>query len=97
MTERERIEVAETKIRKCQEQGNKCGVCGKPITPYNLQLAHKVEKSKANLKKYGKQIIHHPMNLVAVCSLKCNDAVLLSPKTHPIEANELIEEIRRNL
>ena len=97
MTERERLEVAETKIRKCQEQHFKCGVCGELITPYTLQLAHRIPKTKYNLKTYGKEIIHNDLNLVAVCSLKCNSSVLLDPKTHPIEAKELIEEIRRNL
>lgn len=97
MTEHERIEVSETKIRKCQEQLYKCGVCGKPITPYNCQLAHKIPKTKFLLKHYGKDIIHHDLNLVAVCSLKCNSAVLCDPKTKPIEANELIEKIKENL
>lgn len=97
MTERERLEIAETKIRKCQEQQFKCGVCGKPITPYSCQLAHRVPKTKFNLKEYGKAIMHHDLNLVAVCSLRCNSSVLLDPSTHPIEAKELIEEIKENL
>ena len=29
--------------------------------------------------------------------MKCNDAVLLHPKTHPIEAKELIEKIKEEL
>jgi ketosteroid isomerase-like protein len=49
------------------------------------------------LKQYGKEVINHPLNLATVCSLKCNDAVLLDPKTHPIEARELIEKIKEEL
>lgn len=97
MTERERLEIADTKIRKCQEQSFKCGVCGELITPYTCQLAHRIPKTKYNLKTYGKEIIHHDLNLVAVCSLKCNSSVLLDPSTHPIEAKKLIEEIKENL
>ena len=97
MTERERLEVAETKIRKCQEQNYRCGVCGKPITPQSCQLAHRVPKTKFLLSKYGKQIIHHDLNLVACCSLKCNAAVLCDPKTRLIEAKELIDEIKESL
>ncbi len=97
MTERERLEVSEMKILKCQEQNCRCGVCGKPITPYNLQLAHRIPSTKGYLKKYGKQVIHNKLNLVACCSLRCNDSVLLDPKTHPIEANELIEKIKESL
>ena len=97
MTEREKIEVAETKIRICQKQYFKCGVCGELITPYTLQLAHRIPKTKYNLKTYGKEIIHNDLNMVACCSLKCNSSVLLDPKTHPIEAMELIEEIKESL
>jgi len=35
-------------------------------------MAHRLRQSKANLKKWGEEIIHHPINLVATCSLKCN-------------------------
>ena len=63
----------------------------------NLQLAHRIPKAKSYLKKYGKEVIHHKLNLATVCSLKCNDAVLLDPKTHPIEAQELIEKINEVL
>ena len=97
MTERERLEVAETKIRKCQEQNYRCGVCGKPITPQSCQLSHKLPKTKFLLMKYGKEIIHHDLNLVACCSLKCNAAVLCDPKTRPIQAKELIDEIKESL
>ena len=62
--------------------------------PGNLQLAHKIPATKGYLKRYGKEVIHHPLNLATVCSLKCNDAVLLDPKTHPIEAEELIRRIK---
>lgn len=97
MTEREKFEVAETKMRKCQEQNYKCGVCGKLITPQSCQLAHRIPSTKFYLKQYRKQIIHHDLNLVACCSLKCNAAVLCDPKTRPIEAQELIDEIKESL
>ena len=62
-----------------------------------VQLAHICPATKSYLKKYGKEVIHHPLNLATVCSLKCNDAVLLDPKTHPIEAKELIDRIKEAL
>jgi len=60
----------------------------------NCQIAHRIPQTKRNLKVYGKAILHHPLNLATVCSLKCNSAVLLSPATHPLEANELIRKIK---
>jgi 5-methylcytosine-specific restriction endonuclease McrA len=94
MTERERFEYQENRIRLMIERGCVCEVCGKPLHLGNLQLAHRIPKAKRYLKKYGKEVIHHPLNLATVCSLKCNDAVLLDPKTHPIEAAELIRRIK---
>jgi len=97
MTERERFVYQENRIRLMVERGCKCEVCGKPLHLGNLQLAHICPATKGYLKKYGKEVIHHPLNLATVCSLKCNDAVLLDPKTHPIEAKELIEKIKEEL
>ena len=94
MTERERFEYQENRIRLMIERGCTCEVCGKPLHLGNLQLAHRIPKAKRYLKLYGKEVIHHPLNLATVCSLKCNDAVLLDPKTHPIEAAELIRRIK---
>jgi len=97
MTERERFEYQENRIRLMVERGCKCEVCGKHLDITNLQLAHRIPQTKGYLKRYGKEVLHHPMNLATVCSLKCNDAVLLDPKTHPIEARELIEKIKEEL
>jgi 5-methylcytosine-specific restriction endonuclease McrA len=94
MTERERFEYQENRIRLMVERGCTCEVCGKHLDCGNLQLAHRIPKRKIYLKQYGKEVIHHPLNLATVCSLKCNDAVLLDPKTHPIEAQELIRKIK---
>jgi hypothetical protein len=75
------------------ERGCKCEVCGAELHIGNCQLAHRIPSTKYNLKKYGKKVIHSTLNLATVCCLKCNDAVLLSPATHPLEAEELIRRI----
>lgn len=94
MTTRERVR--ETKLRLLNQRGSRCEVCGKQLTLDTCQLAHRIPKTKHNLKTYGKTVLHHEYNLVAVCSL-CNSAVLLSPATHPIEAKALIERIQKNI
>ena len=97
MTERERFDYQENRIRLMVERGCKCEVCGKPLHLSNLQIAHRVPQYKSYLKQYGKEVIHHPLNLATVCSLACNSAVLLSPATHPIEAKALIGRIQDDL
>ncbi len=94
MTERERIAIAEKKIRLLEARGHECEVCGKQINACTTQLAHRVIKSGDNLKKYGKAIIHHDLNLALTCSLYCNGKVIVNglPKEHLlIEIKEAIE------
>ena len=91
------LKIFETKLRVYARCRGKCEVCGKPMSIYEMQMAHRVPKTKFYLKKYGKEIVHNDMNLAATCSLKCNSSVLLDPKTHPIEAQELIEKIKESL
>ena len=91
----EKLKAEEQKFSILNQQHGICGVCGIPML--RPQIAHRIPKTKYNLKTYGKEVIHHRFNLVAVCSLKCNSDVLLSPATHPIEAKALIDKIKREL
>ena len=97
MTLRERTNMIEQKIAMLKACNWECEVCGKMLSLATCQIAHRIPKTKYNLKTYGKAVIHHPKNLACVCSLKCNSAVLLNIATHPIEAKELIYEIREAL
>ena len=67
-----------------------CQVCGGPLSV--PQLAHRIGQRKMFLKMYGKEVIHHPLNLVSVCSLECNAKVDISNR--PAEVTELVQEIR---
>jgi hypothetical protein len=49
-----------------------CHVCRSRLAS---QQAHRLPQTKINLKKYGKKVVHHNINLVSVCSLECNKAV----------------------
>lgn len=97
MRERDKINAIEKKQQIIAERGFRCEVCGKPVSYQTAQLAHKIPSTKSYLQRYGEDIIHHRLNLAVVCSLKCNSAVLLDPKSHPIEARELIEKIKEEL
>ena len=95
MTDRERFEASEQKLALIERAGGMCEVCGASLT--HPQIAHRIPKFKRYLKKWGKEVIHHPFNLAIVCSLRCNSAVLLDPATRPIEAEQLIQRILENI
>jgi hypothetical protein len=78
MTERESFDLDIVRQRIFANALYRCEVCGGPLMRYGTpQLAHRVPKSKANLRKYGPARVHHERNLAPVCSLKCNSAVIV--------------------
>jgi hypothetical protein len=91
--------IREMKFIQHLTQHGKCDHCHKDIPSskiYESHLAHRIPKSKANLKKYGKDIIHHPLNIPLVCgdnNNKCNNAVLIGEK--PIRIMALVAEIKQ--
>lgn len=84
----------DTRLLVYRRDRGRCSHCGKPV-PWPGQLAHRISQSKAMLRKYGKEVIHHPLNLKLVCSLHCNDLVSIS--NHPVAEKELVERIRHEL
>jgi 5-methylcytosine-specific restriction endonuclease McrA len=70
-----------------------CQTCKESIYIHGTpQAAHRISKSKMNLKKYGPEIIHHPLNMVSVCSIGyCNDHWNIG--NSPIEIEKLVDEI----
>lgn len=72
---------------KCQYPG-----CSNPA----CHLAHRIAQTKANIKKYGKSIIHHELNLVAVCeNLEHNSYFNIG--FNPVETEKLVEKIKAEL
>jgi len=55
----------------------RCEICGLPLVNEKAipQLAHIVKQSKYNIKRYTKEVIHHPDNIKVVCGLTCNSKV----------------------
>ncbi|MGB3465491.1 MAG: hypothetical protein WBA74_09475, partial [Cyclobacteriaceae bacterium] len=63
MTFDEKMQAIEQKQQMIREQGGRCFYCGELFSNNCLpQFAHKLVKSKANIKKYGKEVIHHKLN-----------------------------------
>jgi transposase len=68
--------------------GYKCQKCNKNLFTQQFSgLAHRLSKSKVNLKKYGSKVINHNFNLVASC-LEHNHLYLIDNK--PAKTIELI-------
>ena len=69
---RNSLEIFDTRLKLYERSQGRCEICDISMPFNQMQMAHRLRQSKANLKKWGKEIIHHPINLVATCSLKCN-------------------------
>lgn len=91
-----KFEAIEQKERMAVKARWRCVVCGKRLSFNEMELAHRIPKHKKYLRKYGPEIIHHPFNMRITCS-KHNSTVLIDPATHPIEAEELVREIKEYL
>jgi len=72
---------------KCQYPG-----CNKPA----CHLAHRIAQTKANIKKYGKDIIHNELNLVAVCENLAHNSHF-NIGFNPVECKRLVEKIKARL
>lgn len=96
MTEREKFRIAETKEFVFDRDEYQCRTCGHSIYRFGCpQMAHRIAATDANIRKYGKAVIHHPPNLASACCLRCNDAQNIGNK--PVEADALAAEIRRQI
>lgn len=92
MTSRAKFTANENREELFASVHYRCQVCGLPLTWFGTpQLAHRIAQSKANLKRFGEAVIHHKLNLVPVCSLKCNDACNIG--FNAVAANSLAESI----
>ena len=93
MTQREKYNISEQRLKIFDRDNWLCMVCGEPILLYGTpQLAHKIKQSKYYLEKYGEHIIHHEDNMLSVCSLECNSKVDLGSDQKQID--ELAQRIR---
>ena len=81
-----------------QRDGYRCQSCGGSVFRYGTpQLAHKVPQRKHVVKRYGEAAIHHPLNLVATCSLECNNRVQLHATKWDKHMDMVYESMRHEL
>ena len=92
MTEREAFEMREKIRRQADSQGWICPVCKRNLNGDGAvaQWAHRIPQSQ--VKVYGKDIIHHPLNGEVVCGLACNQVV--SRRNEPLWEAQMVAAIR---
>ena len=81
-----------TRFKVAHTAGYKCEVCGKPTAIHDGQLAHRIPQRKWCIRKWGAEVLHHPLNLAWTCSTGCNAAVSIAG--WPVRCAELVERIR---
>jgi 5-methylcytosine-specific restriction endonuclease McrA len=93
LTARDKLEVNDKREAIFERDGYRCHHCGGSIYAHGSpQVAHRIPATKANLAKYGPEVIHHSLNLLSCCSIGiCNDSALIG--NNPIEHERLIDEI----
>ena len=92
MTGSEKLDAIEKRERIFQRDGWKCVHCGQSIYIHGTPMVcHRIANTKANLKKYGAEIIHHSLNMFSGCSIGiCNDSAMVHG---PMETEQLIDQI----
>jgi len=92
MTNKEKFYANERREKIFAEAGYECVRCGEPVA----QLAHRIAKTKTNIKKYGELVINHNFNLVPVCNNPaCNDSFNIG--NNPRERDKLVMRITRDI
>lgn len=89
--ERKHLEIEDTKRAVYLRDRGLCQACRKQIGPAG-HCGHVIPQSQID--RFGEGIIHHPLNMKWVCSLRCNHAVEISYKGHPIAAEEHAARVR---
>jgi len=91
MTNLEKLEANDRREEIFARDNWTCRICGKPLRAGIPQLAHRIAATQANIKKYGREIIYHSLNMWSTCSLDCNSHCNIGNR--PVERELLIDEI----
>ena len=82
------------KARKLIEQNCRCASCGEVFKMADkVELSHIIPQRKYLIKLYGKEIIHHELNMKLCHAGACNSSVQISPNKTEL-VNEHIRKIQ---
>lgn len=92
----EQEKIYNLKNQKFLEQHGICPACKKEFKSSDkLELAHIVPQRKWCLKRFGKEVIHHPLNMKLTHSGNCNAKVQINPDS--LQAEQLVFAIRNEI
>jgi hypothetical protein len=95
-SERRTFEIDETKAIVYARAGGQCEYIHEEYgrCPASVQeIGHFLPQDKMHIKIYGEELIHHPENLLGVCSVH-NSYVELDVKTQPMAVVKHIAKLR---
>lgn len=93
--ERARFETHEERLAIYERDHGLCAYCGRPVDINSFQVAHRISRTKAMLKKYGREIIEHPLNKATTHPGACNDGILITYR--PVSREDLVQVIRARI
>ena len=85
----------EQRLEIFRRDGWVCQNCGMRLSHPRAvpQIAHILNQNKVNIKLYGKELIHHPLNLKSACGLLCNQKLSIYGKYGTIQKH--VEKIQK--
>ena len=92
MTERQRLELHEERLRIYARDHGICQACGEPVGINEFQVAHRIAATVCNIKRFGKKVVDHPLNKATTHSGACNDKMNCGFK--PDKCREILEAIK---
>ena len=89
------LDVYEERLYIYHRDGGVCRFCNEPVSIHEFQVSHIIANAKWARKKYGSEVIDHPMNKACTHAGRCNDGMLITFKTK--QADELADKIKREI
>ena len=90
--ERKRFEQHEERLRIYARDRGICQACGLPVVVNNFEIAHKIANTVVNRKRFGAEVIDHPLNKATTHQGRCNSA--MNCGFRPDECRRIVEAIR---
>jgi len=92
--ERKRFEQDEERLRIYARDHGICQACGEPVDVNAFEIAHRIANTIANRKRYGNEVIDHPLNKATTHPGRCNDA--MNCGFRPDECRRIVDAIERS-
>lgn len=92
--ERKRFYQHEDRMRIYLRDYGICQACGKPVGVNEFEVAHRIANTIANRKRYGDEVVDHPLNKATTHPGRCNSA--MNCGFRPDDCMRIVEAIRKS-